>query len=905
MAKRPRTSKVAPGRSGRTAALDAAPESEPSNAKELEVENAQQTEDMVNAAGQGDSEEEVERTEDGGAIIRKKRKATKAKRGHFENLAEFGDADLLDALDAFCQDLWMDIDNDIQTATKSVDRYAKAIGDTGVTGKAAGGAAFAGASTVTHPVLGEASADYTARVCREMLPPAGPAKPHVEGQVTKEKFDRAKRVSRFINWQTRKQMRNFASEMEQVFAQQPFQGAGYVKAWKEGKKPHVAFVPYDKVHRPPGSDDFYSCERITHELNISERKLKTKMRRGLYAEIELGSPTDPEQNKVEQTAAKAEGLSTPSENIDNVRTLYEVSCFWDGESDDGTSAPYIITFDKDTKKPLGCYRNWEEGDKEQERLDFLYEFPFWPFRDGKPIGLAQMLSGLPAAATGALRALLDSALASTVASGFKLKSGQSGSNASPAPGEVQELENATQIDDIRKLFIQTQMQGPSPVLFQLLGFLVDAAKGVVRTTFDDIVGKGRQDIPVGTMMMLIDEGTVVYSSIFARQHRAMERLLQGLYRLNAQIVDNVKFADREGEDEVTRFDFEGDAVVAPVSDPRLNSDTQRWTRATFLAGRAADPVNQGLYNKYETEKMLLEAGKIENIDVVLIKPQTPTELAAVNENVAAALGRPITAFPEQNHLAHLEVHADFVKSPIFGIGSPAFAPQIAPAMLQHFKEHMAMEYAAEVMKLVDEALDKSLTVMPSSRIGELFELFKDSKTIEDKLSIVDLMRLKDPKLGKAIDLMFAAASMQTMSTMEKTFEKIAPMLQQLQQVAQQFKPPMPMDPTQATMQATAMTTQTQKEIAAQTTQAQKDIAAQRTQADLQKAAQDAAIKNRQLDQKDVTDRANVAVKADATEQRHEMNIEDNKTALTIAAAELASGDKASVSTGTGVNPSGR
>ncbi len=882
MAKRPRGKKVA---TRDDAASDLAPDETKDGREELAAEDAQQTEDMV-----GVDNEEVIRTDDGGAIIRKK-KREKKRTSHFANLAEVGDDDLLDKLDSLCQNLWQEIDNDIQASGKSVQRYAEAIGDSGVTGKAPGGAAFAGASTVNHPLLGEVCADYTARVSREMLPPGGPAKPHVEGQITKEKYDRAKRVSRFMNWQWRRQMRNSAAEMEQAFAQQPFQGASYIKLWREGKKPMIAFVPYDKVHRPPGSDDFYSCERITHELNITGRKLKTKMRRGLYADIELGSPIDPETNKAETTAMKAEGVSMPTENIDDVRTLYETSCFWDGENDDGIERPYIVTFDKDTKTPLGCYRNWEEDDEECERLDFLYEFGFWPFRDGKPIGLAQMLSGLPRAATGALRALLDSALAATVASGYKLKGGQSGSNASPAPGEVTELENATQVDDIRKLFMQTEMQGPSPVLFSLLGFLVDAGKGVVRTTFDDIVGKGRQDIPVGTMMMLVDEGTVVYSSIFGRQHRAMERVLQGLYRINASIVDNVKFSDKEGEDEVTKFDFEGESIVVPTSDPRINSDTQRWTRATFLAQRAADPTNVGLYNKYETEKMLLEAGSFENIDVILIKPKLPTELPAVNENVAAALGTPITAFPDQNHLAHLEVHADFVKSPVFGM-SQAFQPALIPAMLQHFKEHMVLEYAAEVMKLVDQAIGEVLK-KTDVKMDDLKALFVNSKSIEDKLSVVDMMRLKDPDLSKGIDLMFAAASAKTMSTMAETFKNILPMLAQLQQLAQQFKPPMPMDPTQAAIQTATMATQTQKE-----------IAAQKAQIDTQKLAQDAAHDTRALDQKDVTDKAKIAQGADATDQRHEMNIEDNKTALTIVGAELAAGKHSNISTGTGINPTG-
>lgn len=898
MAKRPKSTPPDETRDGREAQT---------------LESAQQAEDMANASEQGasdarekskaanDDDTEVIRTDDGGAILRKKT-APKKKLKHFCNLAEDGDDDLLDKLDTLCQNLWQEIDNDIQASTKAVQKYAEAIGDSGVTGKAPGGAAFAGASTANHPVLGEVCADYTARVSREMLPPGGPAKPHVEGQITKEKYDRAKRVARFINWQWRMQMRNSASEMEQCFAQQPFQGASYIKIWREGKKPMIAFVPYDKVHRPPGSDDFYTCERITHELNISARKLKTKQRRGLYADIELGSPTEPEVNKAEATAQKAEGVSTPNENIDDVRTLYEVSCFWDGENDDGIDMPYIVTFDKDTKTPLGCYRNWEEDDEEHERLDFLYEFGFWPFRDGKPIGLAQMLSGLPRAATGAMRALLDSALAATVASGYKLKGGQSGTTNSPSPGEVVELENATAVDDIRKLFMQTEMQGPSPTLFSLLGFLVDAAKGVVRTTFDDIVGKGRQDIPVGTMMMLVDEGTVVYSSIFGRQHRAMARVLQGLYRINAQIVDNVKFSDKEGDDEVTKYDFEGDSIVVPTSDPRINSDTQRWTRATFLAQRAADPTNVGLYNKYETEKMLLEAGSFENIDVILVKPKLPSELSAVNENVAASLGTPITAFPDQNHLAHLEVHADFVKSPVFGM-SQAFQPAVIPAMLQHFKEHMVMEYAAEVMKLVDGAITE---VLKKSKVNvdDLKALFVRSKSIEDKLSVVDMMRLKDPDLSKGIDLMFAAASAQTMTTMEHTFQKISPMLQQLQQQAQQFKPPQPMDPTQAGIQVATLTTSTQKEIAAQKAQADMAKTDKQIAADAEKAAQDRALDTRALDQKDVTDKAKVAQGADATDQRHQMNIEDNKTALTIVGAELAAGKHSNISTGTGINPTG-
>lgn len=887
----------------RTRRVEQAPDDTAEGRKELQAETVQQLADAVEVEEAG---EQVERTPDGGAIITKFPGKKRRKVEHFSNLAIDGDDDLLDRLDQFCRDLYEDIQLDIESATKSEQKYADAIGATGLTGKAPGGAPFPGASTVTHPILGEVCSDYSARVCREMLPPGGAAKPYVEGVLTKEKFERAKRVARHMNWQMRRQMRNFAAEMEQTFTQQPFAGAGYMKLWGEGKKPRCAFIPQDKVHRPPSDDDFYSCERITHEQDVSMRKIKMRMRRGMYAEIDLSSTVEPDRNKVQVQSDKTIGVAPTIENVDKTRRIYETSCFTDIESEDGIEKPYIVTMDAETREPLALFRNWEEEDEQFERLDFLYEFGFWPFRDGKPIGLSHMLSGLPRATTGALRALMDAALANVIPGGAKLKSGQSGQTVMPGLGQYDEIENATQTDDIRKLLLPNNLNPVSPVLFQLLGFLVDAGKGMVRTTFDDIVGKGRQDIPVGTMMMLVDEGTVVYSSIFARQHRTMGRLLEGLYRLNQQLVENEKFTDTDGSERITKHDYKGPPAVAPVSDPRINSDTQRFTRANFLAGRAKEAPM--VYKPYEVEKYLLEACSIDVADLVLVKPMMPTEMSAPNENVAIGLGRPVAAFPEQNHLAHLESHIDFVKSPIYG-ANPAFQPTVVPAMLQHIKEHMTLAYAAETMKLIDEHLEKVVMGTEVDVAGLLAE-FQDADTMEQKLTVVDMLRVKDAHLGRMIDKMFAAASAQVVATMAKNFEGIMPLLTQLNQQAQQFKPPMPMDPTQAGLQVAQLTTTTQKEVAGMRTQVEQaklQQQGQKDQATLAQAAQesqaDIALRTRELDQKDVVDRAEVAAKQDATDQRHQMNTEDNQTALTIAAAEIASGDeRVGVSTGTGINP---
>lgn len=841
---------------------------------------------------QGEGDEDVIRTPDGGAIIRKRKPSnSNYKNKHFDNLALNPDPDFQRKLQHFANEIWDDIQIDKDSAQKGDDRYAKALGDTGITGKAMGGASFDGASTVTHPILGEAAFDYSARVIREMLPPSGPARPHVDGILTKESFERAKRVARHMNYQTRRVMRNFAAELSQTWTQQPLAGAGYIKLWRGANgKPKIAFVPQDNVHRPASDDDFYSCERITHEMSMSKRRLLKAMRDGLYKDWDLTSAPEIERTKVEKQADAATGTETPTENVDDTRPIYETACWWDEA--DGDSCPYILTMDKDSKTVLALYRNWKEGDGEYEPIDFLHEFPFWEFRGGKPIGLAGMLSGLPKAATGALRALLDSSLRANFSGAVKIKGGQSGSTSMPAPNEITEIENATGTDDIRKLIFPTNIAGPSETLLKLLGVLVDSARGMVRASFDDLISKGTADIPVRTMMMLLDEGTIVYSSIFARQHRAMERLLAGLYRINQQMPKSVKFSDRDGEETVSSGDYTGDCIVMPVSDPRINSETQRWTRANFVAERAdklsMNPATAGVYKAYQVEKNVLEAGGIEGIDMLLNKPVEASEMSAPNENVALSLGRAVAAYPEQNHLAHIESHVDFGESPLYG-QSPVFMPTVIPGGIQHVKEHIALEYASRTMKIVDEAIEENAP--------EYFDKARDRETLQGKMDIVEMMRMKEPELGRLIDQAMAIASRPVLESLQTDLAKVMPVLAKWMEQAQQFKPPQPMDPTQVAIQTTKLATDAQLAVADKRTETEKEKIAAQAKRDADKLAADAAKTAEQIAADASKTAEQIAQDDRALSGKLEMNAEDNQTAITIT--EMRDG-KGNLTTGTGI-----
>jgi chaperonin GroES len=165
---------------------------------------------------------------------------------------------------------------------------------------------------------------------------------------------------------------------------------------------------------------------------------------------------------------------------------------------------------------LGLYRNWEEGDETFTKLDWLIEFKFIPWRGAYAIGLPHLIGGLSAALTGALRALLDTAHINNSATMLKLKGAKiSGQSQQIEVTQVTEIEGAPGVDDVRKIAMPMPFNQPSPVLFQLLGWLDNAAKGVVSTS-EEKIKDVNANAPVGTTQALIEQGAKVFSSIHCK-----------------------------------------------------------------------------------------------------------------------------------------------------------------------------------------------------------------------------------------------------------------------------------------------------------------------------------------------------------------------------------------------------
>jgi hypothetical protein len=734
--------------------LDRDQDIEQTQMSEQEIE---ELEESLGLEGEGELDEEVIELDDGSVIINYVATEGPMKNPEFyANLAETMDEGTLQGLAVEFLDL---IDVDRESRKERDKQYEDGLRRTGLGKDAPGGATFDGASKVVHPVMAESCVDFAASSTRELLPPEGIVKSHIRGEADRVRLEVAERKANFLNWQLTEQVQEYRDEMEQLLTQLPLGGSQYLK-WRydyEQKRPMTEWIPIDNLLLPYATTNFYTSARITEVQDITEDVFQQRVDQGIYRDIDttyISAIESDEMTQSQKANNKIEGKQEPSKNVDGVRRVYEITCFLrldDDSETEGKRAPYILTIDDSTSKVLALYRNWCYGDEKLEKLDWYVEFKFIPWRGAYAIGLPHLIGGLSAALTGALRALLDAAHINNSQTMLKLKGGRiSGQSDRIEPTQVLEIEGAPGVDDVRKLAMPLPFNQPSNVLFQLLGWLTDAAKGVV-TTSEEKIRDVNSNAPVGTTQALIEQGAKVFSSIHARLHRSQAKSLAILSRINHWYLGEM---NNESGEPIEIRDFAVNNDIRPVSDPNIFSETQRLAQAQAILQLAQGSPQ--LYNMREVHLRILRQLKIPNINDILPNPDGIKEANPALENVSMTMGRPAAAYPDQDHLAHIKVHLMFAMDPNYG-ANPIIGPAFTPHLLEHLKQHITLHYLQTMRNYVGQASDGK----------DIFKLNEErplDKTSEQALAIASQMVQMDGQVE---------------------FQPIQPAIQQLIQKVQQ------------------------------------------------------------------------------------------------------------------------
>ena len=548
-----------------------------------------------------------------------------------------------------------------------------------------------GLSIVVHPMIAEAATQFNAKAISELYPSGGPVKTVIVGDPSEELEEQARRVREYMNYQITQEMPEYFPDLDQMLFHLPLVGQTFKKVWWDSNMDRQCsqFVKAEDFVVAPESKDLYTSPRYTHVIRMPKNDYNRYVQSGYYLPSnDQGGDLDPSGD----TIGEIEGVDQYADDSqDEVMTLLEMHVYHSFEEEDtddenAVAIPYVVTVDYDNESIVSIRRNWREEDELKKRRDWFVSYKFLPGLGFYGFGLYHLIGGLGKAATGSLRALLDSAAFSNMQGGFKLRGRVSGGEVQVSPGEFVDLD-AT-VDDVNKAIMPLPFKEPSGSLFSLLGYIVDAGQRFASTA-DLNVGDVNPNAPVGSTVALIEQGSKAFSAIHKRLHYAQGQEFKLLADLNAEnLPEQFTFSLIGGESEVYAADFNERIDILPVSDPNIFSTAQRIAQAQAVLQMAQSAPD--MHDMYAAYKRMYEAIRIPNIDEILVKPADAPMLDPIDENMSVMYGKPIKAFIEQDHDSHIAVHMQFLSDPSLA-GNPG-AAGMQPVLVAHIAEHIALLY---------------------------------------------------------------------------------------------------------------------------------------------------------------------------------------------------------------------
>ena len=570
---------------------------------------------------------------------------------------------------------------------------------------------FEGSTGVTHPVLNEAVTQFQAQAYKEMLPPNGPVRTQIVGQVNPEREQQAERVKNYLNYYITSEMEEYDPEYDQMLYYLGYGGSTFKKVYFDpefGRAVSPVIYPNDLIV-PYNARDIRTADRVTHVIRVSPNDLRKQQVSGFYRDIDLKEPTEASRDEIIEKRDKITGIE-PSSTPDAYR-LYEIHTnldlegFEDRDEDGnptGVKLPYIVTLNADTGDVLAIRRNYAQNDPKKRRQQYFVHYKFLPGLGFYGFGLVHLLGNLSRSSTSILRQLIDAGTLSNLPAGFKAKGLRIQDEGSLLqPGEWRDVDAPG--GSLRESLLPLPYKEPSAVLMQLLGFCITAAEKFVGTK-DLGMTDSNQELPVGTTIALLERGSRVLSAVHKRLHYSQRQELKLLTRVIRDTVSAYPYDVSAGR-EILAQDFDDRIDILPVTDPNIFSMTQRISLAQEQL-RLAQTAPQ-MHNQYEAYRRMYSALGVPDIDLILPVPMQPQPEGPALENARSMTvpngAPPLKAFPGQDHNAHIASHVAFIRSQLIQT-----SPQVYGILLAHVFEHVALA----ALEQVEQQIQQQMQQMP-------------------------------------------------------------------------------------------------------------------------------------------------------------------------------------------------
>ena len=558
-----------------------------------------------------------------------------------------------------------------------------------------------GACGVFHPMLTESVVRFQSEGITETFPAAGPVKTVIIGKDTPEKEEASMRVRADMNYQLTEVMYEYRPEHEKMLWNLPIAGSAFKKVYYDPSKGRqmAVFIPAEDIVVPYGASNLETAERVTHVMRKTPNEVRKLQEAGFYRDIELGEPTY-QLDDIEKQKAEEMGMSALDD--DRFRMLemhvdlnlkgYEHKNKKGDETE--IALPYVVTVEKGTRKILSIRRNWYEGDELHLKRQHFVHYQYIPGLGFYGYGLIHLIGGYAKSATMLIRQLVDAGTLSNLPGGLKSRGLRIKGDDTPiAPGEFRDVDVPS--GSIRDNILPLPYKEPSQTLYSLFQQIVQEGRSFA-SAGDMSVSDMSAQAPVGTTLALLERTLKVMGAVQARMHFTMKQEFKLLKTIIADYTaEDYSYEPEEGSARAKRSDYDTVEVI-PVSDP--NAATMAQKIVQYQAALQLAQTAPQLYDLPLLHRQMIEVLGIKNATklVPIEDDMVPTDPVKENQNLLTM--KPVKAFIEQNHQAHIQTHMAAIQNPKIQqlMQMNPQAQMIMAAAMAHINEHVALEYRRQV-----------------------------------------------------------------------------------------------------------------------------------------------------------------------------------------------------------------
>ena len=566
-----------------------------------------------------------------------------------------------------------------------------------------------GACGVFHPMLTESVVRFQSEAMMETFPAMGPVKTQIIGAIDLLREEAAARVREDMNHQLTDVMTEYRPEHEKMLWSLPITGSAFKKVYFDPSKGRqvAIFIPAEDIVVPYGASSIEDAERVTHVMRKTENEVVKLQEAGFYADVDIGEPGY-ELDDIEKQKAEEQGMNATQDDryrILEIHVNLDLKGFEHKDKkgrETGIALPYVVTLEKGSRTVLAIRRNWYEDDVLHTKRQHFVHYQYIPGFGFYGFGLIHLIGGYAKSATMLIRQLVDAGTLSNLPGGLKSRGLRIKGDDTPIqPGEFRDVDVPS--GSIRDNILPLPYKEPSQVLMSLFQQIVQEGRAFA-SSGDMNVSDMSTNAPVGTTLALLERTLKVMTAVQARLHYAMKQEFKLLKVIIADYTpEEYSYKPEEGSRKAKKSDYDSTDVI-PVSDPNAATMAQKIVQYQAVLQLAQSAPQ--LYNLPLLHRQMIEVLGIKNANklVPVEDDQVPTDPVQENQNLLT--GKPVKAFIEQNHEAHIQTHMSAMQNPkiVQLLQMNPQAPALQAAMMAHINEHIAFEYRKQVEMAIGHAL---------------------------------------------------------------------------------------------------------------------------------------------------------------------------------------------------------